>query len=148
MSATKSEQDQQSKQQDPQKRQEVRTSGDTNKVRTILPTIRTARSGARIRMKNSAAKARASGRIRSRRNPKSVCSSPLPCTVMDGRGFQNRNTRPTWDYDSYGIIALMGSISIACYKPRPGCEEALLELVATTCRRYAPWVWSLNALPS
>src|SRR5258708_7588702 len=23
----------------------------------------------------------------------------------------------------------MGSISIACYKPRPGCEEALLELV-------------------
>src|SRR6266852_6163471 len=24
---------------------------------------------------------------------------------------------------------VMGSISIACYKPRPGCEEALLELV-------------------
>ena len=23
----------------------------------------------------------------------------------------------------------MGSISVACYKPRPGCEEALLELV-------------------
>jgi hypothetical protein len=23
----------------------------------------------------------------------------------------------------------MGSISIACYKPRPGCEQALLELV-------------------
>jgi hypothetical protein len=23
----------------------------------------------------------------------------------------------------------MGSISIACYKPRPGCEEALLDLV-------------------
>jgi len=23
----------------------------------------------------------------------------------------------------------MGSITIACYKPRPGCEEALLELV-------------------
>ena len=26
-------------------------------------------------------------------------------------------------------ITLMGSISVACYKPRPGCEEALLELV-------------------
>jgi len=24
---------------------------------------------------------------------------------------------------------MMGSISVACYKPRPGCEEALLELV-------------------
>ena len=23
----------------------------------------------------------------------------------------------------------MGSISVACYKPRPGCEQALLELV-------------------
>ena len=23
----------------------------------------------------------------------------------------------------------MGSISVACYKPKPGCEEALLELV-------------------
>ena len=23
----------------------------------------------------------------------------------------------------------MGSIAVACYKPRPGCEEALLELV-------------------
>jgi len=23
----------------------------------------------------------------------------------------------------------MGSISVACYKPRPGCDEALLELV-------------------
>jgi len=23
----------------------------------------------------------------------------------------------------------MGSISVACYKPRPGCEEALIELV-------------------
>ena len=23
----------------------------------------------------------------------------------------------------------MGSISIACYKPRPGCEDALLDLV-------------------
>ncbi|MGI8742018.1 MAG: hypothetical protein ACR2NN_05520 [Bryobacteraceae bacterium] len=23
----------------------------------------------------------------------------------------------------------MGSISVACYKPRPGCEDALLELV-------------------
>jgi hypothetical protein len=23
----------------------------------------------------------------------------------------------------------MGSISVACYKPRPGCEEALLDLV-------------------
>ena len=23
----------------------------------------------------------------------------------------------------------MGAISVACYKPRPGCEEALLELV-------------------
>jgi hypothetical protein len=23
----------------------------------------------------------------------------------------------------------MGSISVACYKPRPGCEEALLEMV-------------------
>ena len=23
----------------------------------------------------------------------------------------------------------MGSISVACYKPRPGCEESLLELV-------------------
>jgi hypothetical protein len=23
----------------------------------------------------------------------------------------------------------MGSISVACYRPRPGCEEALLELV-------------------
>jgi hypothetical protein len=25
----------------------------------------------------------------------------------------------------------MGSISVACYKPRPGCEQALLELVRT-----------------
>ena len=24
---------------------------------------------------------------------------------------------------------LMGSIAVACYKPRPGCEEALLGLV-------------------
>ena len=23
----------------------------------------------------------------------------------------------------------MGSISVACYRPKPGCEEALLELV-------------------
>jgi hypothetical protein len=23
----------------------------------------------------------------------------------------------------------MGSISVACYKPRPGCEQALLDLV-------------------
>jgi hypothetical protein len=26
-------------------------------------------------------------------------------------------------------VTIMGSISVACYKPRPGCGEALLELV-------------------
>src|SRR5690242_314658 len=29
----------------------------------------------------------------------------------------------------------MGSISVACYKPKPGCEEALLELV---CHHLPP----------
>jgi hypothetical protein len=29
---------------------------------------------------------------------------------------------------NYGTVP-MGSIAVACYKPRPGCEEALLELV-------------------
>ena len=28
----------------------------------------------------------------------------------------------------------MGSISVACYRPRPGCEEALLELVRNHLR--------------
>lgn len=28
----------------------------------------------------------------------------------------------------------MGSISVACYKPRPGCEQALLELVGNHLR--------------
>ena len=38
----------------------------------------------------------------------------------------------------------MGSISVACYKPRPGREEALLELV----RKHLPPLRSEGLLPS
>ena len=34
----------------------------------------------------------------------------------------------------------MGSISVACYKPRPGCEQALLDLV----RNHLPPLRSLG----
>jgi len=34
----------------------------------------------------------------------------------------------------------MGSISIACFKPRPGCEDALLELV----RHHLPTLRALS----
>ena len=34
----------------------------------------------------------------------------------------------------------MGSISVACYKPRPGCEEALLDLV----RNHLPSLLALG----